>query len=135
MPTVPSVSDFMTIAPHTIGLEQSIERARERMATLGVRHLPVLEGGALRGIVSERDLGLVVAAPGFDPTRVTVEDAMTPEPYVASPRDSLSDVAAHMGRHRYGAAVIVEHGKVVGVFTATDALLALSAVLEGMVHR
>ncbi len=50
------VVDWMTRDPVTIGPETSLAEARELMLTRGFRHLPVLEGGALVGIISIRDV-------------------------------------------------------------------------------
>jgi acetoin utilization protein AcuB len=125
-----TVLDYMTACPHSIGSDQPFARAHEQMRALGVRHLPVLTGGRVVGIVSERDLALVEAMrEEIDPERLTVEEAMTPEPYVVEPSAPLAAVAREMAAHRYGAALVVESGRLVGVFTTTDALRALADAL------
>jgi sigma-B regulation protein RsbU (phosphoserine phosphatase) len=50
------VSRWMTTAPHTIGPELGWEEVTARMERLRVRHLPVVEGGRVIGIVSTRTL-------------------------------------------------------------------------------
>ena len=45
--------------------------------------------------------------------------------YSVGPETPLAKVAASMVRHRFGSAVIVERGRVVGMFTTVDALRAL----------
>jgi acetoin utilization protein AcuB len=115
----------MTPSPHTIGRDQSLAKAHELMRKFDIRHLPVLDGGVLVGIVSERDLRLVESVPGVDPCKALVEEAMTPEPYMASPDARLADVAREMVEHKYGCAVVMERGSVVGIFTTVDALRAV----------
>jgi acetoin utilization protein AcuB len=46
------------------------------------------------------------------------------------PDTPVDEVAREMADRRYGCAVVIEGGKVVGVFTTTDALRALSELLD-----
>jgi acetoin utilization protein AcuB len=130
-PALLTVAELMTAAPHCIGADQTLSLAAKRMNELRVRHLPVLMGGELLGVVSERDIALVRSVMPERLEQVTVEEAMTAVPYCVSPDAELSDVARHMARRKLGSAIVVKHGKVLGVFTTTDALHALSALLEG----
>lgn len=50
------VSEWMTPDPVTVVPETDADEAAEMMLTHGFRHLPVMEGGALAGIVSLRDI-------------------------------------------------------------------------------
>ncbi|HEX9696102.1 MAG TPA: CBS domain-containing protein [Actinomycetota bacterium] len=49
-------ADYMTPSPATIGPEADIEHAAAVMVALRVRHLPVVEGGRLIGMISLRDV-------------------------------------------------------------------------------
>jgi acetoin utilization protein AcuB len=64
-----------------------------------------------------------------------VEDVMTPHPYTVTPGAPLDEVASAMSRRKIGSAVVVEGGRVVGVFTTVDALRLLSALLAEEVDR
>jgi acetoin utilization protein AcuB len=124
-----TVGGWMTSQPHTIGDDQTLALARERMHHYGVRHLPVLHGGHLVGVVSTRDIALVEALPGVDITTLTVDEAMTEEPWTVEASAKLSWVAETMAARRISTAIIVEgegSDHVLGVFTTTDALLALA---------
>ena len=123
-----SVAKYMTAGPHTIGREQSLVAAKQLMHKIHARHLPVLHGGKLVGVVSERDLDVVGALPGS--RQLSVEDAMVPDVYVISEDDPLDKVAAEMARLKLGSAVVLKGDDVVGVFTAVDGLRALADLLR-----
>jgi acetoin utilization protein AcuB len=126
----PNISDVMTVSPHTIGREQPLSKAREMMHDYKIRHLPVLEGGKLIGILSDRDVNLIVALDGVDENKVVVEEAMSQIPYAVEPSTSLDIVVSEMAEHKYGSAVIIEHSKVLGIFTTVDALRVFSEYLK-----
>lgn len=126
--SIPTVRQFMTEAPETIAADLTLAQARERMFQLQVRHLPVLEGDVLVGILSDRDIALVDAVYG-ELERVPVRQAMTAQPFSCGPAAHLHAVAAEMATHRHGSAIVVDPdhpGHVLGVFTTTDALRALA---------
>jgi acetoin utilization protein AcuB len=131
----PSIVEYMSPTPCCIGREQVLTTAREMMRQHEIRHLPVLDGGRLVGVVSDRDLGLVETLREVDPRNVTVEEAMTADPLTVPPTMPLVDAARIMHAHRIGSVIVVERGKVVGVFTTTDALRALAHELAGRAPR
>ncbi len=124
------IRDYMTPLPHTIGADQSLTSASQRMKQLGIRHLPVLDGGSLVGIVSERDIAFVAAIRSVDATRVPVMEAMTAEPFVVGPEMPLGSVARSMAQRKVGCALVVEDNNVVGILTTTDALALLADLLS-----
>ena len=118
---------YMTPSPHTIGADQTLAVASDLMRRHRIRHLPVLRGGSVVGILSQRDVALICGLPGVDPTEVPVEDAMTDSVYGVAPETPLDEVAATMAANKYGAALVLgARGRVVGVFTTVDALHALA---------
>jgi acetoin utilization protein AcuB len=125
------VYKFMSVCTQSIGRDQTLAKAHERMREHRIRHLPVLDAGVLVGVVTERDLRFIETLRDVDPTKVRVEEAMTPEPYFVAPNASVREVAQEMAKHKYGCAVVMDGARVVGIFTTTDALHALAAVLEG----
>jgi CBS domain-containing protein len=60
---VSSVSKWMTRDPVTIGPETTVGEALDRMLSGGFRHLPVMDGDTLVGVVSMRDLAQSLARP------------------------------------------------------------------------
>jgi acetoin utilization protein AcuB len=121
-----TIRDYMTRGAHSIGPKQPLAVAHRIMRENHIRHLPVLAAGKLVGVVTDRDLHLVETLRDVDPETVPVEDAMTEEPYFVGPDAHLETVARTMAEHKYGCAVILYKGKLLGVFTTTDALRALA---------
>lgn len=120
----------MTASVFTIGDDQTMADARARMREHGVRHLPVLRGGHLRGIVSERDLALVESLPGVDPAALKISEAMTEEPYVVARGTAVTEVVERMADQKYGAALVVDGDRPIGIFTTIDALRLAAKLLS-----
>lgn len=127
---IPPVQKYMTAAPHTIGTQQTVREASDLMRKHSIRHLPVLKGEHLMGMLSERDVAVISAFKDVDPGRVPVEQAMSEDPYTVGPDTPVNEVAAKMAANRYGSAIVVHNRKVVGVFTAVDACRVLAEVFD-----
>ena len=123
------VRSYMTPAPRTIGPLRMLSEAHDLMRAHRIRHLPVLAGDKLVGIVSQRDLLLIESLPGVNPAEVPVEDAMTREVFVVDSATPLAKVTAEMADRRRGSAVVMHGDRVVGVFTVTDACRVLARLL------
>jgi len=128
--SIPSVSETMTPSPLTVGQQQPMSVAHQMMRSHKVRHLPVLEGGRIVGIVSDGDLHLIETLEDVDPDSVTVEEAMTPQPYCITPDTPLDQVVQAMADNKYGCAVVAQGPKVLGILTTTDVCRAFAAVLR-----
>jgi acetoin utilization protein AcuB len=125
----------MTTSPHSVGQEQTLAVAHQIMREHRIRHLPVLHGGHLVGMLTERDLHLVETLKDVDPTKVTVEDAMSTQVYCVEPDTGLDAVTREMAEHKYGSAVVMQNQKVVGIFTTVDACAALAELLVGRLAK
>jgi acetoin utilization protein AcuB len=119
----------MTTTPHSIGGEQTLETASRMMREHHIRHLPVLHGGKLLGVLTDRDLKFIEAFRDVDVRKVLVEEAMSGEPYTVSPDAPLDEVVGTMAAEKYGSAIVVDNQHVVGIFTTVDACRALSELL------
>ena len=120
----------MTATPHTIGIAQTLAVAHKMMREHQIRHLPVLDGGRLMGVVSDRDLKLIESLKDVDPEEVLVGEAMSDEPYCVGPLASLEETVREMARRKLGSAVVMDGERVVGIFTAVDGLQTLAWLLE-----
>ena len=126
-----TVERFMTANPVAITSDRTLADAHRVMRERQIRHLPVVDSGRLVGVVSQRDLYLLETLQGIDPDAERVEEAMTAEPFTVALDAPLEDVASVMAERRYGSAVVLQGGEVVGLFTTVDALRALATVSRG----
>jgi acetoin utilization protein AcuB len=122
------VEQHMTVSPVVVGIADTLADAHRVMRERGIRHLPVLDGGRLVGVVSQRDLYLAESLEGVDPASDTVREAMCGDPYTVPPGAPLGEVAATMAERKVGSAIVVDRGAVIGVFTTVDALRALASI-------
>jgi acetoin utilization protein AcuB len=125
-----TIERYMSPSPHTIGSDQPLSAAHRLMQRYDIRHLPVLKGGRIVGVVSQRDLHLMETLPGVHADELSVEEAMSQDVYSVHREAPLAEVAREMATRKLGSAVVLERNKVVGVFTTVDALHALSDALE-----
>jgi len=120
----------MSIFPHSIGFEENLETAISMMDRLSVRHLPVIKAGTIVGIISDRDVKLACSLINGSPEKTKVKDFLQEEVFIVNPEASLEHVVAAMALRKIGSAVVVDNEKLVGIFTAVDALLAFSDFLR-----
>jgi len=120
------IEKYMTRAQFFAAPEESVITAYERMLEHDVRHLPVLRGEQLLGVLFKSDLKLVEALSREVLRPVQVQSVMVTEYYTVAPDEALDVAAREMSKRKWGSALVLDQGKVVGVFTTTDALRALS---------
>ena len=118
------INEVMTPLPQTVDKGDLLGLAQSLMETHHIRHLPVLDGETLFGLISDRDIKLArFVGEKFVPGQeLVVGDVCNREPYTVAPGTELDEVTLHMAEKRIGSALVVEDNKVIGVFTATDAL-------------
>lgn len=128
--SIPQVQKYMTHVPKSIGFDRPIAQAMELMRELRIRHLPVLKAGELVGVLTDRDIKLVLAFNDVDPKTMLVDEAFTPEPYFTTPSAPLNEVVANMAENKYGCAIVVDNKKLVGILTEIDVMKAFVDLLE-----
>ena len=123
MDHIPMVASVMTPFPYWIDVDESVRRARALMVEHTIRHLPVMRGGSLIGMLSDRDLKRALdPAIGLPPEdELFVRDVYISDPYVVDSRTALDVVLEHMAAHHIGSALVTSHGRLAGIFTASDA--------------
>jgi CBS domain-containing protein len=134
MPTIKSV---MTAFPYSVAIGAPVTEAIEFMRKKNIRHLPVTDNGKLAGVISDRDIKLVLG-PDFaypDPKSLTVAEAMLRESYIVDLDERLDKVLSHMAEHHIGSAVVTRHGKLAGMFTTSDACREFAQFLRDQVRR
>ena len=120
----------MTADPLTLTIHDSVADAKGLMREKSIRHIPVLAGSRLVGVVSERDLRMLQAIPALDVTKLPLEEVTSTDVYHVAPDTPLRQVAQEMAEHKYGCALIVRGEILVGIFSTTDLGRALVEILE-----
>jgi acetoin utilization protein AcuB len=128
--SIPTVQRYMTTSPLSVSPEDTLEHSISVMKSNDIRHLPVILGDRLVGIITERDLALAEAWTGVDPKKETVQSAMTSKVLTVAPDSPLDQVASEMAAGKYGSAVVTQNHKVVGVLTTVDVCRALAELLR-----
>jgi acetoin utilization protein AcuB len=129
----PQVIAFMTAFPYSIDVDAPLEDAHKLMREHHFRHLPVTSAGAIVGVLTDRDIKLVLG-PDFgrpNESQLKVRDAYVEKPCVVPASTPVASVARTMAENRIGSAIVTKNDKLVGIFTVTDACRALAQVLEG----
>jgi CBS domain-containing protein len=116
----------MKPSPITVTEVTQLGEAMQTMMRNHIRHLPVVRGDKLCGILSERDILHYRAVTSFreDWWRAPVSTAMIATVQTAGPDDSLTEIAGRLADSRIGALPIVERGVLLGLVTVTDVLQA-----------
>ena len=134
-------SDLMTSNPATVTPQATIAEAWDLMRELDVRHLPVVDGEALVGMLSDRDLGNLDVArllteEGADALRQQlsrpVVQIMSTDVVAAEPETEVSELVTLLLEHKVGAIPVVmpDTGQIVGIVSYIDVLRVLQKVVE-----
>jgi acetoin utilization protein AcuB len=106
----------------TIGLSASAADAKNTMRTNRIRHLLVLDGRDVVGVVSDRDLGGRGGANGNRRADLSVADVMTEGVVSAGPETTVRQAANLLRGHVIGCLAVLDGAKPVGIVTTTDLL-------------
>ena len=126
-----TVNDLMTAIPYTVASDTPLRHVIELMKTEGCRQFPVLENGELVGIVTDRDVRLVMNSPMVlhGPwqdeellDRATARDCMTANPMTVGPDTPAYQAARMLSIYKFGALPVVDEGILIGIITVTDFL-------------
>lgn len=120
------VEEYTTRNPVTATGNQSIDELRRLMDEHGVRHLPIVREGTVVGVVSDRDLRVAHGLSAEHKFQVLAADIMSADPVMVEARTPLDEVAFTMSDRKIGSVIVTEEdGRLLGIFTLTDALSAL----------
>jgi predicted transcriptional regulator len=121
----------MTSSPRTVASTTPLSDARDIMAREQIRHLPVVDGARVVGVVSARDILVVEDLRVFASYDTTVGAAMAADP-ISVPSDTpIGHVVKTMAKEDIGCVLVVDDGRIVGIFTDVDAVKLLSRALSG----
>lgn len=129
----PLLKSVMTPFPYSIEFTASLREAREMMQAHGVRHLPVTSDHRLMGLLDMNDIHNEsrMTGSGNDSDPITVEETLAGRHYYKVDLDQpLHAVLRAMAEQHLGAALVTTHGRLAGIFTATDACQAFAGHLD-----
>jgi CBS domain-containing protein len=118
-----TVSDLMTREVVTLLESDEVGRAERLLAQRHIRHLPVVRGGKLVGLVTHRDIirAHAQAREGKAGDVLWAEDIMTRHPRAVSPETSVREALQQILDHKWGCLPVVdESGLLVGIVTEAD---------------
>ena len=124
------IKEVMTPEPITVNAEQNLKYALDIMLKNDVRHLPVLKGNQLIGILSERDIRFLESYEKIDPSELIIEEAFTEGAYKVTSDTKVAQACDYMAQRKISSALVVDQGKLVGIFTWIDALKMISKTKE-----
>ncbi len=129
------VSDIMTTSVVTLTEEDNLASIRQGMEDLGLRHVPVVDGMSLVGLITHRDILRLTSAeidPGGSAARVRLAEStfvttvMTPNPKTCTPEATIEEAARAMVEGKFGCLPVVdETGMLMGIVTEHDLLKAI----------
>ena len=130
----PTVRSAMTPFPHWVGVDQPVRLARAMMQEHGIRHLPVMDGGRLVGVIAERDVRLVLDPDDRDleGPGPRVGEICSSQAFVVDAGARLDAVLARMAERHADAALVVKEERLVGIFTLTDACREFAELLSSL---
>jgi CBS domain-containing membrane protein len=137
-------ADIMSRDLVTLQETQNLRFLPEVMKLFRFRHMPVVDGDRLVGLVTERDV-LRVSASSLLPTAreqtdflarsFVVRDMMTREVTSVHPETPLAEVARLMRREKLGCMPVVEgENTLVGIITEADFVMLSMRYLNGELH-
>lgn len=135
------VRELMSPSPISVTPSTPIMEARYLMRHKRFRHLPVVDGGRLVGIITDRDIRLVLPSPArrlsfgeikYFLTELTVGEVMTTPVIASHPERDAGKAGQTMLEHKIGALPVVEGDQLVGILTETDLIAAfVDQTLQG----
>jgi len=127
------VEQWMNQDVVSLGPDDSFRTAMHLIRQKGIRHVPVVEGKRLVGIVTDRDLrqaspsgatSLSIHELHYILEKLTVREIMTKQVVTIRPDQTVEDAALLLLGHRIGGLPVVRDGELVGIVTETDILQA-----------
>lgn len=127
------IRDLMTENPSSCAPTTPVVEVAKVMAREDVGSIPVVDGGRLVGVVTDRDLVVRVLVEGRDPDHTTVGDVASSDVATVSPDESLDQALTLLARHQVRRLPVVEGGQLVGIVAQADVALHADEVQTGEV--
>jgi CBS domain-containing membrane protein len=122
-----TVADIMTRRVIYLREEDNLSRIVEGMEHFGLRHLPVLDGDKLVGMITHRDMLKILTAADRREEETFVASIMTRDPIAVGPDTTIAEAARLLIKARFGCLPVVdEHRNVIGIVTEHDFMKVLA---------
>lgn len=118
------VRTYMTLSPIVVDADDPLSGAAQLMKSRKIRHLPVMRGQKLVGVLTQLDLHIALLEKRVAIGTSVVADVMSSKPYVVAPSTPLDQVVRGLVDGRHPCAIVSDGERVHGIFTAVDALRA-----------
>jgi CBS domain-containing protein len=116
-----TIAEIMTKSVATVQRDETLQAAAQRMRDMDVGSLPVLDGQAIVGMVTDRDIAVRGVADGMVAQESLVSDVMTPEVLCCRADDSVEAVMAEMGDAQVRRLPVLDaQNAIVGVVALAD---------------
>lgn len=134
-----NVKRIMSTDVVTLDEDSTLDLAEDLMRLKRIRHLPVLDGGRLTGLVSQRDLFRAGLSTVLEFRRhavrewlehIRVTEVMVRDVVTISPDADVDEAVALMLERRIGCLPVVSDGNLVGLLSETDCLGYLHRILQ-----
>lgn len=124
------VANIMTSDVQTVNITNSLHDANQLFKKHRIRHLPVVSGDSLIGILSQTDILRISFGNTFGDEQsggdeaifdmLSINQVMKHSPQTMSPEDTVKDAAEVFTEKEFHALPVVEDDKLVGIITTTD---------------
>ncbi|PZF83924.1 CBS domain-containing protein [Jiangella anatolica] len=121
------VAEIMTSATITDSTSGTLRSAAEQMWKQQTGSVVIVEGDAIVGIVTERDVMRAVGR-GADPDQAPIAEVMTRDVITVEPDTHVRDAARLMAQHWIRHLPIVENGKLAGILSQRDVIGVFAAL-------
>lgn len=131
MTVQPTIDSVMTRQPLSVEADLDVKAAQKMMIEKNFRHLPVVEGERVVGVVSDRDILLAQVANHELEGELCIGDLCSLDPYIVTPDTPLVEILDTMVQRHIGSTLVADEGRLVGIYTATDACRDLAGSIRG----
>jgi CBS domain-containing protein len=132
-----TIQDVMTKDVQYVGPTDTVRRAAQLMEEFNVGALPVLDGDALVGMITDRDIAIRSSAKGKDPESDRVGNVMSPDVSTCYAGQSVDDVLAAMGDQQIRRVPVIDQDshQVVGMVALGDLAQTQSANVDAALRE
>ncbi len=125
------ISSIMTSKMVTVNTNDDLRTVAELMKKYHIRHIPVVKGETLAGVISQTDIMRLSFGNLFEGQTeadeaifdmLKIEQVMVHHPKTVSPDDTIRDVATYLTQAEFHALPVVDDNKLVGIVTTTDVI-------------